>query len=393
MLAISTPSRSRLGFVKDRTIMQKPAFLVLADGQVFEGLSFGADGYRVGELVFNTAMTGYQEILTDPSYAQQIVMLTTSHVGNTGWNEEDMESSRSWVAGLVVRSQVEHVDHFRSDKGLSDWLIQNEVVAISDVDTRQLTLYLREKGAVGACITTDIENLQQAKDLAKAFKGMAGEELASQVSLQAVQQWDEGLVGQWAQITHPLRYHVVAYDFGVKHSILRILYDLGCYVTVVPAKTTAEEVMALKPDGIFLSNGPGDPEVCDFAIEATQTFLKEKIPVFGICLGFQILCLALGAQSLKMKFGHHGANHPVIEVESPNRIFITSQNHGFAIDEATLPKDLCVTHRSLFDQSLQGVQHRTRPACGFQGHPEASPGPHEMGLIFETFISMMHRTC
>lgn len=368
--------------------MQKPAFLVLADGQVFEGVSFGADGHQVGELVFNTAMTGYQEILTDPSYAKQIVMLTTSHVGNTGWNEEDMESSRSWVAGMVVRDHVEHGDHFRSQSTLTDWLTQHGVVAIAGIDTRQLTLYLREKGAVGACITTDAAHLEEAKHLARSFEGMAGKELASQVSLQTIQQWDTGL-GSWSQKTHPLRYHVVAYDFGVKHALLKILYDLGCYVTVVPARTSAEEVIALKPDGVFLSNGPGDPEVCDFAIDATKAFLKQGMPLFGICLGFQILCLALGARSLKMKFGHHGANHPVIEAQAPNRIFITSQNHGFAIDEMSLPKSVMVTHRSLFDQSLQGIQHQTLPAFGFQGHPEASPGPHDIALIFETFISMM----
>lgn len=368
--------------------MQKPAYLVLADGQVFAGISFGAEGQKVGELVFNTAMTGYQEILTDPSYAKQIVMLTTSHVGNTGWNEEDMESSRAWVAGLVVRDCVNDDEHYRAQSTLSDWLIQNGVVAIAGIDTRQLTLHLREKGSVGACITTHVKELDLAKERAMSFQGMAGEELASRVSLQTFQQWDKGR-GQWATKTAPLRYHVVAYDFGVKHSILKILYDLGCYVTLVPAKTSVADVLALNPDGIFLSNGPGDPEACDFAIQATQVFLDKSLPVFGICLGFQILGLALGGQSQKMKFGHHGANHPVIEMASPQRIFITSQNHGFAIDETTLPKEVEVTHRSLFDDSLQGIRHRTKPAFGFQGHPEASPGPHDISLIFETFILMM----
>lgn len=368
--------------------MKKPAYLVLSDGQIFEGWSFGADGCKVGELVFNTAMTGYQEILTDPSYAHQIVMLTSSHIGNTGWNEEDMESVCSRVAGLVVREVTDAVDHYRSQSTLSDWLTAHQVLAIAGLDTRQLTLYLREKGAVGACITTDVEHLEEAKRLASSFKGLAGAELASEVSLQTIQQWDSGL-GQWSFKTNPLRYHVVVYDFGVKHAILKMLYDLGCYLTLVPAKTSALEVMSLAPDGVLLSNGPGDPAACDFAICATQQLLKERVPLFGICLGFQILGLALGAKALKMKFGHHGANHPVIEVNPPNRIFITSQNHGFAIDEATLPKELMVTHRSLFDQSLQGIQHQSLPALGFQGHPEASPGPHEMALIFETFIAMM----
>jgi carbamoyl-phosphate synthase small subunit len=371
--------------------MQKPAYLVLADGQVFVGVSFGADGQSAGELVFNTAMTGYQEILTDPSYAKQIVMLTTSHVGNTGWNEEDMESSRVWAAGLVVRDQVNDDEHYRAQSTLSDWLIQHGVVAISGIDTRHLTLYLREKGSVGACITTDINQLEKAKQLASSFQGMVGEELASRVSLQTFQQWDKGR-GQWALKSSPLRYHVVAYDFGVKHNILKILYDLGCYVTVVPAKTLASEVLALKPDGIFLSNGPGDPKACDFAITATKVFLEKDLPIFGICLGFQILGLALGAQSQKMKFGHHGANHPVIEVDSPQRIYITSQNHGFAIDESTLPKEVKVTHRSLFDDSLQGIRHQTKPAFGFQGHPEASPGPHDISPIFESFILLMQKT-
>lgn len=367
--------------------MQKKAYLVLADGQVFEGVSFGADGQKVGELVFNTAMTGYQEILTDPSYARQIVLLTTSHVGNTGWNDEDMESSRAWVAGLVVRDYVEEEEHFRAETSLANWLRNNGIVAVAGLDTRALTFYLRDNGACGACLTTEQENLSEAKHLAKTFN-MQGEELATVVSIQTKQRWDSGC-GVWARKTLPLKYHVVAYDFGIKHSILRILVDLGCYITVVPAKTTAAEVLAFNPDGVFLSNGPGDPATCDFAIEAAKVFLQQKVPLFGICLGFQILALSLGAKSIKMKFGHHGANHPVIEIDEPKRIFITSQNHGFAIDEQTLPKDLMVTHRSLFDKSLQGIKHMTLPAFGFQGHPEASPGPHDISLIFETFINLM----
>lgn len=367
--------------------MQKKAYLVLADGQIFEGVSFGADGQMVGELVFNTSMTGYQEILTDPSYAKQIVLLTTSHVGNTGWNDEDMESSRSWVAGLVVRDYVEEDEHFRADTSLANWLRANGIIAITGIDTRTLTLYLRNNGSCGACVTTEQEDLSKAKYLAKAFN-MQGEELATLVSTQTEQRWDTGS-GVWAQKTLPLNYHVVAYDFGIKYSILRILADLGCYITVVPARTSADEVLAFKPDGVFLSNGPGDPATCDFAIAATKVFLRQEIPLFGICLGFQILALTLGAKSVKMKFGHHGANHPVIEINELQRIFITSQNHGFAIDEKTLPKDLIVTHRSLFDKSLQGIRHRTLPAFGFQGHPEANPGPHDISGIFEIFIDLM----
>ena len=370
--------------------MFKPAFLVLADGQVFEGRSVGAEGERVGELVFNTAMTGYQEILTDPSYTHQIVMLTTAHVGNTGWNDEDMESSRAWASGLVVRDCVTDPSNYRSKIGLSDWLKHHGVPAISGLDTRQLTLYLREKGAVNACITTNPKGIAHALEQAKSFQGVVGEDLASLVSCQTPVLW-EGGEGAWAKATELLKYHVVAYDFGIKQTMLKILYDKGCYVTLVPSHTTVEEVMALEPDGIFLSNGPGDPLACHHAIEATQRFLEMKIPLFGICLGFQILGLALGASSLKMKFGHHGANHPVVELGEDKRVYITSQNHGFAIDEASLPDAVEVTHRSLFDESLQGIRHRTLPAFGFQGHPEASPGPHEMSVLFDRFILMMNK--
>lgn len=371
--------------------MFKPAFLVLADGQVFEGRSVGAEGTRVGELVFNTAMTGYQEILTDPSYTDQIVMLTAAHIGNTGWNDEDMESSRAWASGLVVRDCTLEPSNYRSQIGLSDWLKHHEVPAIAGIDTRQLTLYLRDQGAVSACITTDAENIEDAIKQARHFKGVVGADLASQVSVQTTSLW-EGGEGAWVEgSTQPLKYHVVAYDFGIKHSMLRILYDKGCYVTLVPANTTAQAVMELEPDGVFLSNGPGDPLACDYAIEATKQFLKMNIPVFGICLGFQILALALGAKSLKMKFGHHGANHPVIALDEDKKVYITSQNHGFAIDESSLPEELEVTHLSLFDGSLQGIRHKHYPAFGFQGHPEASPGPREMRVLFDRFISIMEK--
>ena len=368
----------------------KTAILVLADGTVFEGESVGASGSCVGELVFNTAMTGYQEMLTDPSYARQIITLTTAHVGNTGCNPDDMESSRVWAAGLVMHDCVRTPSNYRSTQSLPDWLKKHGVVAIDGIDTRQLTHRLREHGAIGACISTHVDQLEQAKALASSFAGMDGVDLAKVVSRQTIERWHEGR-GEWAAQSKPLRYHVVVYDFGVKHSILRILHDLGCHITLVPAQTSAVDVMAMNPDGVFLSNGPGDPAVCDYAIRATQSFLEANVPVFGICLGFQILALACGARSLKMKFGHHGANHPVLDVSS-QRVFITSQNHGFAIDETSLPDDLLVTHRSLFDQSLQGIMHRDKPAFGFQGHPEASPGPHDIELIFNHFIRLMRPT-
>lgn len=370
-------------------MFNKPAILALADGTIFDGISVGADGDCVGELVFNTAMTGYQEMLSDPSYAKQIVTLTTAHVGNTGCNDEDMESSRVWAAGLVIRNCSLLASNYRSQQAFPDWLKKHGVVAIAGIDTRQLTIRLREQGAVAACISTDVAHPERALAKARSFNGMEGQDLACEVSRQMSERWHEGQ-GDWASsLSKPSQYHVVAYDFGVKHSILRILHDRGCHVTLVPAKTTAQEVLALNPNGIFLSNGPGDPEACDYAIKATQEFLAAKLPVFGICLGFQILALACGAKSLKMKFGHHGANHPVIETNAPNRVFITSQNHGFTIDEASLPQDLEITHRSLFDQSLQGIRHKNRPALGFQGHPEASPGPHDIEIIFDEFITMM----
>ena len=364
-----------------------PAWLVLADGTVFEGESVGIAGHSVGELVFNTAMTGYQEMLTDPSYARQIITLTAAHIGNTGCNAEDMESSRVWAAGVVVRECTRIPSNYRSQSSLPDWLKKHKVVAIAGIDTRQLTHFLRDHGTIGACITTDVADITNAKAQAAAFPGLSGVDLAATVSRQTMERWHEGR-GRWAYESKPLKYHVVVYDFGVKHSILRILHDLGCHLTLVPAKTRASDVIAMNPNGVFLSNGPGDPAMCDYAIRATRDFLEAKIPLFGICLGFQILALATGATSTKMKFGHHGANHPVLDIVS-NKVFITSQNHGFAIEEASLPDCLQVTHRSLFDHSLQGIMHRDRPAFGFQGHPEGSPGPHDIEIIFNRFINLM----
>ena len=369
-------------------MINKPAILVLADGTVIEGISVGASGEGVGELVFNTSMTGYQEILTDPSYARQIITLTTAHVGNTGCNLEDMESSRVWATGLVMRDCVSVHSNYRAEQSFPDWLKKHGVVAIAGIDTRQLTLRLREHGAIGACISTNVAEVDKALAKAQSFGGLSGVDLARVVSRQMIERWHEGR-GEWGTRSRPLQFHVVVYDFGVKHTILRILHDLGCHLTLVPAQTTMAAVMALNPDGVFLSNGPGDPEACDYAIRATQEFLDAGVPVFGICLGFQILGLACGARSLKMKFGHHGANHPVIELGGKQRVFITSQNHGFAIDETSLPDCLQATHRSLFDHSLQGIRHREKPAFGFQGHPEASPGPHDLEAIFIEFTQLM----
>lgn len=372
-------------------MFNKPAILALSDGTLIEGFSVGANGDCVGELVFNTSMTGYQEMLTDPSYARQIITLTTAHVGNTGCNEQDMESSRVWAAGLIMRECSLVSSNYRAKMSLPEWLKKQGVVAIAGVDTRQLTLLLREKGALGACISTLVDKPDVALAKAKAFSGLNGVDLACEVSRQTIERWHEGR-DEWGDAAKPPKYHVVAYDFGVKHSILRILYDKGCHVTVVPAQTSAKDVLALNPDGIFLSNGPGDPFACDYAINATTEFLKTDIPMFGICLGFQILALAAGAKSMKMKFGHHGANHPVIETTGNKRVFITSQNHGFTIEESSLPDYLEVTHRSLFDQSLQGIRHKFKPAFGFQGHPEASPGPHDIEILFNQFISMMNQS-
>jgi carbamoyl-phosphate synthase small subunit len=370
-------------------MINKPAILVLADGTIYEGISVGSAGETVGELVFNTSMTGYQEMLTDPSYARQIITLTTAHVGNTGCTTEDMESNKVWAAGLVMRDCAILHSNYRADQSLPEWLKKNNVVAIAGIDTRDLTLRLREHGALGACISTRVDELEKALEKAKSFSGLQGMDLAFEVSRQTIQRWHEGQ-GIWGTSSNPHQFHVVAYDFGVKHNILRILHDKGCHLTLVPAKTPASEVLAMNPNGVFLSNGPGDPQACDYAIAATQVFLANDMPVFGICLGFQILALACGGATKKMKFGHHGANHPVVETQGNKRVFITSQNHGFVVAEESLPDTLEITHRSLFDNSLQGIRHKSKPAFGFQGHPEASPGPHDIEMIFNEFITLLN---
>lgn len=378
--------------------MALTALLVLADGSVFKGTSIGASGSAVGEVVFNTSMTGYQEILTDPSYAEQIVTLTYPHIGNTGTNHEDVESDKVWARGLIIRDLPLICSNFRNKCSLSEYLKVNKIVGIADIDTRRLTRVLRDKGAQNGCIevfdaSVDDEAIVIANSLAKAqaFPGLKGMDLAKVVSCKSQQSWNHGtwsLQSGYAQNLQDLPYHVVAYDFGAKKNILRMLVSRGCRLTIVPAQTSAEEVLAMSPDGVFLSNGPGDPEPCDYAIEAIKTFLEQKIPVFGICLGHQLLALAAGATTSKMKFGHHGANHPVKDMRS-NRVLITSQNHGFAVDEESLPENIQVTHKSLFDGSLQGIELTDRPAFGFQGHPEASPGPHEAAELFDHFISLI----
>ncbi|KOQ57201.1 MULTISPECIES: glutamine-hydrolyzing carbamoyl-phosphate synthase small subunit [Stenotrophomonas] len=370
--------------------MTQAAILVLEDGTVFEGESVGAPGLSVGEVVFNTAMTGYQEVLTDPSYARQMVTLTYPHIGNTGMTDQDDEASKVWSAGLIVRDVPRRPSNWRSQVSLQDWLIQRGVVAIAGIDTRKLTRILREKGAQnGALMAGDID-VEKALEAARKFPGLKGMDLAKVVTTEKTYTWTEGQLDLDANafVSVPAKYKVVAYDFGVKTNILRMLAERGCEVTVVPAQTPAAEVLALKPDGVFLSNGPGDPEPCDYAIEAIKTFIDVKIPTFGICLGHQLLGLASGAQTMKMGHGHHGANHPVQDLDS-GRVMITSQNHGFAIDEATLPPTLRVTHRSLFDGTNQGVARTDVPAFSFQGHPEASPGPHDVGPLFDRFVVLM----
>ncbi len=373
--------------------MSTPAVLALEDGTVFRGVSVGAKGNTTGEVVFNTAMTGYQEILTDPSYCRQIVTLTYPHVGNTGTTPEDLESAAIYASGLVIRDLPVLHSNWRATESLSSFLTRCKVVAIAEIDTRKLTRLLREKGAQSGCIMTG-DNIGEADAIraAKKFPGLKGMDLAKAVSTKRIYQWNDGPVwnAQNKTVRPQSRLHVVAYDYGIKRNILRILADHGCRMTVVPAQTPADQVLAMNPDGIFLSNGPGDPEPCDYAIEAIRRFLETDIPVFGICLGHQLLGLASGAKTLKMKFGHHGANHPVLEVES-GRVFISSQNHGFAVDETTLPDNLRATHRSLFDGSLQGVERTDRPAFSFQGHPEASPGPRDLRLLFEHFMYLMIR--
>ena len=373
----------------------EPAILVLKDGTVFRGLSIGADGQSAGEVVFNTAMTGYQEILTDPSYCRQIVTLTYPHIGNTGTNPEDVESGRVYAAGLVIRDLPRYASNFRNTMDLSGYLRANNVVAIADIDTRKLTRILREKGAQEGCIMAGKIDEAAALAAARGFPGLAGMDLAKVVSCTKAYSSDETtwqLGRGYGKLAQP-KYKVVAYDFGIKRNILRMLAARGCGLEVVPAQTPAADVLARKPDGVFLSNGPGDPEPCDYAINAIRTIVDSGVPVFGICLGHQLLALASGAKTMKMKFGHHGANHPVQDLDS-GRVMITSQNHGFAVDMSTLPSNVRVTHKSLFDGTLQGFTRTDRPAFCFQGHPEASPGPQDVGYLFDRFIGLIekHRT-
>ena len=370
--------------------MSEAAILVLADGSVFHGKALGATGFTIGEVVFNTSMTGYQEILTDPSYTKQIVTLTYPHIGNTGTNNEDTESNQVYASGLIIRDLPLQHSNFRSQSSLADYLKQNNIVAISEIDTRRLTRLLRDKGAQAGCIMSGDIDEAKALELAKSFGSMAGKDLAQEVTCAEAYEWTQGewQLGKGYSIIDNPEFHVIAYDFGVKHNILRMLAERGCKLTVVPAKTSAEAVLALKPDGIFLSNGPGDPEPCDYAIQAIQTLLQSKKPLFGICLGHQLLGLAVGGKTKKMSFGHHGANHPVQDLAS-QKVLITSQNHGFEVDEHSLPKNVRIIHRSLFDNSVQGIELIDQPAFSFQGHPEASPGPNDVAYLFDKFIAQM----
>lgn len=367
------------------------AYLVLEDGSLFTGTSIGAEGHSVAEVVFNTSMTGYQEILSDPSYADQIITLTYPHVGNTGVNDEDNEASRLWSKGLLIRDYPLIASNYRKQQSLSDYLKTHQLIGIADVDTRRLANLLRRTGAQNGCMFTEgsIE-LEQAKREVAGFSGLQGKDLAQQVSTSEAYVWNQGVwdIDTGYSVPESGEFTVVAYDFGVKRNILRLLVDAGCNVQVVPARTPASAVLAMKPDGIFLSNGPGDPQPCDYAINAIRSFLEQKIPVFGICLGHQLLALAAGASTEKMKFGHHGANHPVQQLDS-KRVFITSQNHGFAVNEDSLPANVVATHKSLFDGSLQGIALTDRPAFGFQGHPEGSPGPHDIQYLFQQFTQLM----
>jgi carbamoyl-phosphate synthase small subunit len=370
--------------------VNQTAILALEDGTVFEGISVGATGLSVGEVVFNTALTGYQEVITDPSYARQLITLTYPHIGNTGFTSQDDEAADVFASGLIVRDVPRRPSNWRNQVALPDWCAARGVIAISDIDTRQLTRYLRDRGAQnGALMAGDI-NVEKAIEAARKFPGLKGMDLAKEVCTRERYTWNEGELdldkNEFKRTDST--FHVIAYDFGVKRNILRMLADRGCKVTVVPAQTSAAQVLAEKPDGIFLSNGPGDPAPCDYAIAAIKEFIKAKIPMFGICLGHQLLGLAAGAQTMKMKFGHHGANHPVIDLDS-GRVMITSQNHGFAIDENSLPQNIRITHRSLFDNSNQGIALTDAPAFSFQGHPEASPGPHDIAGLFDKFVEMM----
>lgn len=370
-----------------------PAALVLADGNIFRGRGIGAEGSTVGEVVFNTSMAGYQEILTDPSYCRQIVTLTCPHIGNVGVNREDCEAARVHAAGLVVRDLPLRASNFRMEQSLDAYLKAEEVVAIADIDTRRLTRILRERGAQSGCLISGRVDIDDALARAREFPGLAGMDLAKEVSVGEAFSWDEGewRLGHGCKRQDTTRFHVVAYDYGVKRNILRLLAQRGCRLTVLPAQTPAAEALALKPDGIFLSNGPGDPEPCDYAIDAIREIVERRVPTFGICLGHQLLGLASGAQTVKMKFGHHGANHPVKDLDT-GQVLITSQNHGFAVDAASLPANLRPTHVSLFDGSLQGLARTDAPAFSFQGHPEASPGPHDVAHLFDRFIAMMERS-
>ena len=374
-------------------VLSPPALLVLADGSVFKGVSIGADGQSTGEVVFNTAMTGYQEILTDPSYMGQMVTLTYPHIGNTGTNDEDAESLKCYAAGLIIRDLPKLASNWRMTATLPEYLKRNGVVAIANIDTRRLTRLTREKGAQNGCILvgehTD-NNIGRAHELAKAAPAMSGLDLAKVVSCKQPYEWNQSTwaLGTGYQPAVNPKFHVAAYDYGVKHNILRMLAERGCRITILPAQATSAQVLALKPDGVFLSNGPGDPEPCDYAIKAIQEIIAADVPLFGICLGHQLLALASGARTVKMKFGHHGANHPVQDLDT-RKVYITSQNHGFAADERTLPANVRITHLSLFDGTCQGIERTDKRAFSFQGHPEASPGPHEVGYLFDRFVKMM----
>jgi len=371
-----------------------PALLVLADGSVFKGVSVGADETGVGEVVFNTAMSGYQEILTDPSYQGQMVTLTYPHIGNTGTNPEDCESNKTYAAGLIIRDLPTLASNWRMTETLPVYLKRNKVVAIAGIDTRRLTRLIRQKGAQNGCILSgshdDNAAIKQAHALANTAPNMSGLDLAKVVSTTRPYDWNASTwaLGVGFSVIEQMKFHVVAFDYGIKHNILRMLADRGCKVTVLPAQASSAEALALKPDGVFLSNGPGDPEPCDYAIKAIQEIIAKDVPVFGICLGHQLLGLASGAKTMKMKFGHHGANHPVQDLAT-KKVYITSQNHGFAVDESTLPANVRITHTSLFDGTCQGIERTDKQAFSFQGHPEASPGPHEVGYLFDKFVAMM----